>query len=231
MDPSGLRNPLLWGDVCKALGRPELTADRVHAYRTLRDAYGEYYTVKEGHRHEVLSYVMDGDEEAQRAFMEAEPRLLGHGGHVHAALDVLRQAGVILDVVSELIRTVGPIDQNVILRFLTAHDLRRFFRYLITPLGKIDMKSGRVVDARYQGHTKGKGTIYDVLVDDLHEQGISPAEAVMVGDRPSTDIEPAHARGLRTVQYSGYSHWTPTPAADAVIQDFEELPPLIAGWR
>ncbi len=230
MDPSGLRNPLLWGDVCKALGRPELVADRVHAYRVLRDTYGEYYTVKEGHRHEVLSFVMDGDEQAQQAFMEAEPRLLGHGDHVHEALQALRDAGLVLDVVSELIRTVGPIDQNVILRFLTAHELRRFFRYLITPLGKIDMATGIVVDERYRGHTKGDGTIYDVLVDDLAEQGISPMQGVMVGDRPSTDIEPAHARGLRTIQYSGYSHWPPSPAADSVIDDFHELPPLMESW-
>lgn len=230
MDPSGLRNPLLWGDVCKAVGRPELIEDRVHAYRTLREAYGEYYTVKEGHRHEVLSFVMGNDEEAQQAFMEAEPRLLGHGDHVHEVMQTLCDMGIILDVVSELIRTVGPVDQNVILRFLTAHDLRRYFRYLITPLGKIDMGSGQVIDAQYRGHTKGQGTIYDVLVADLRSQGIAPAEAVMVGDRPSTDIEPAHIRGLRTVQYSGYSHWPPTPAADAVIHDFLALPPLIAAW-
>ena len=92
MDPSGLRNTLLWGDTCKALGQPELAADRARAYRILRDTYGEYYTVKEGHRHEVLSYVLDGNEEAQFAFMEAEPRLLGTGAHLRQALTALRDA-------------------------------------------------------------------------------------------------------------------------------------------
>lgn len=230
MDPSGLRNPLLWGDIYKALGRPELAADKVHAYRVLRDTYGEYYTVKEGHRHEVLSFVMDGDEEAQQAFMEAEPRLLDQGEHVHKTLQTLHEAGLVLDVVSELIRTVGPIDQNVILRFLTAHNLRHFFRYLITPLGKIDMITGIVIDERYCGQTKSAGTIYDILVDDLAEQNISPDQAIMIGDRPSTDIEPAHARGLRTIQYSGYSHWPPSPAADTVIYDFNELFPIVDAW-
>lgn len=230
MDPSGLRNSLLWGDVYKSVGRPELAADKVHAYRVLREAYGEYYTVKEAHRHEVFTFVMGGDDQAQQAFMEAEPRLLGHGDHVHEALQALSDAGIVLDVVSELIRTVGPIDQNVILRFLTAHDLRRFFRFLVTPLGKIDVATGTLVDERYRGHTKGDGTIYDVLVQDLAEQGISTREAVMVGDRPSTDIVPAHARGLRTVQYAGYSHRAQSPAADALIDDFRDLPPLMASW-
>ena len=69
-DPSGLRNPLLWGDVCKA-GSSGVERRQVHAHRTQKEACGEYYTVKEGHRHEVLSYVMENDEDAT-ASAEAE---------------------------------------------------------------------------------------------------------------------------------------------------------------
>ncbi len=104
----------------------------------------------------MLSFVMGNDEEAQQAFMEAEPRLLGHGDHVHEVMQTLCDMGIILDVVSELIRTVGPVDQNVILRFLTAHDLRRYFRYLITPLGKIDMGSGQGLTRSIGGTPRAK---------------------------------------------------------------------------
>ena len=231
MDPSGLRNPLLFGDVCGAWGRPELARDMAHAYRVLREAYGEYYTVKEGHREEVFTHVLSSDLEAQRIFMDTEPRLLGTAEHLHETLTRLRNLGLVLDIVSELIRTVGAIEENVILRFLATHHLRAYFRFLITPLGKIDVQSGRLIDERYCGHTKGAGTIYDVLVGDLAEQGVAPSQAVMIGDRPGSDIEPAHARGLRTVQYSGYSRYPASNVADAVVEDMRLLPPLLALWN
>jgi len=234
MDPSGLRNHLLWGDTCKSIGRPELTADKVKAYRQLREAYGEYHTVKEGHRHEVYEHVLAGDDRAQRAFMEAEPRLLMEGDGLKWGLRYLRDEGIVLDIVSELKGTVGPIGENVILRFLRAHGLASLFRFLITPLGKIDVATGRIIDDRYRGHTKEEGTLFDVLVEDLAEQGVKGDEAVMVGDRPAFDIQPARARGLLTIQYVGYvdlPSGTPAARPDARIGSFAELPGLVAGWE
>lgn len=231
MDPSDLRNKLLWRDICCQCGRPELADETVRAFRILREAYGEYFTVKERHRDEVYTYVLRADEEAQQLFAELEPRRLATAPGLHDVLSTLRSWGLVLDIVSELVTTVGPIAENIILRFLEAHDLRQYFRYLVTPLGKIDVRSGQVIDERYHGYTKSAGTIYDLLKEDLLKEGIDPSCAVMVGDRPSADIEPAHARGLRTVQYAGYSDYPPSPAADAVITDMRELLELIAGWR
>ena len=54
MDLSGLRNYLVVGDVCKELGEPELIAERIHRYRVLKEKYGSYGAIKEGHRDEIL---------------------------------------------------------------------------------------------------------------------------------------------------------------------------------
>lgn len=39
MDPSGLRNYPVVGDVCKELGEPELIDERIHRYRVLKEKY------------------------------------------------------------------------------------------------------------------------------------------------------------------------------------------------
>lgn len=135
---------------------------------------------------------------------------------------LFHQRGILLDVVSELKKTVGRLDENIIIKFLTYHNLRRFFRFLITPLGKIDLRTGGVIDDRYVGRTKREGSIYDILVLDLAEQGISPDEALMIGDLPATDVDPARQRGLHALQYCGYADLGPSTAV-ARIWHFSEL--------
>jgi FMN phosphatase YigB (HAD superfamily) len=88
-------------------------------------------------------------------------------------------------------------------------------------VGKIDLITN-TVDSRYVGSTKEEGTIYDVIAEELNERGIETHEAVMLGDRPSTDINPAHERGFKTIQYIGFTDLGESKA-DAVISSFEEL--------
>ncbi len=40
MEPGGLRNPLVFGDIYKALGQPELISDKIRKYRILKEKYG-----------------------------------------------------------------------------------------------------------------------------------------------------------------------------------------------
>lgn len=79
MDPTGLRNHLVIGDVSKEMGEPELVEERIHRYRVLKEKYGSYSIVKEGHRDEIMSYVFDGKEEAREIFSakEQEHLLMG----------------------------------------------------------------------------------------------------------------------------------------------------------
>jgi FMN phosphatase YigB (HAD superfamily) len=101
----------------------------------------------------------------------------------------------------------------------------KYFKGLVTPQGKIDLVND-TVDPKYKGHTKEDGSIYDVLAQDLRERGIEPHEAVMVGDKPQTDIDPAHERGFKTIKYTGFVDLGESKA-DLVIQSFSELKTIL----
>ncbi len=225
MEPGGLRNPLVFGDIYKKLGRPELTAERIYRYRVLKEKYGSYGAIKEGHRDEIHSYVLDGDPRAIELFSQMEQRHLDTGEGLADALEYLQQQGIELQVVSEMKKTLGPVGTDIVSRFLKNRGLVTYFRELVTPQGKIDLVD-ETIDQRYLGHTKEEGTIYDVLAAELAERGISPEEAVMVGDKPFTDIDPAHDRGFKTIQYTGFVDLGPSKA-DLRIDSFAELKTIL----
>lgn len=225
MEPGGLRNPRLFAELYKELGRPELIPDKIRKYRRLKEKYGSYGGVKEGHRDEIHSYVLDNDPEAVELFSRKEQELLDLGEGLTDALDYLQAQGIELQVVSEMKKTLGPVGTDIVSRFLKGKGLVKYFRELVTPQGKIDLVHD-TVDLRYKGYTKEEGTIYDVLAQELGERGIAPHEAVMVGDKPSTDIDPAHQRGFKTVKYTGFVDLGPSKA-DVTIQSFSELKTLL----
>ncbi len=72
MEPGGLRNPLVFGDICKELGKPEFAADKIRKYRILKEKYGTYSSIKEGHRDEIYQFVLDNDSEAIEIFGRKE---------------------------------------------------------------------------------------------------------------------------------------------------------------
>ena len=65
-----------------------------------------------------------------------------------------------------------------------------------------------------------------MLVQELKERGIAPHEGVMVGDKPETDINPAHERGFKTIQYTGFIDLGKSKA-DVVIESFEGLKTIL----
>jgi FMN phosphatase YigB (HAD superfamily) len=227
MEPGGLRNPLVFGDLCKRLGRPELTAEKIHRYRVLKEKYGSYGAIKEGHRDEIHSYVLDGDPRAIELFSQLEQTHLDMGDGLVDALRYLQGQGIELQVVSEMKKTLGPVGTDIVSRFLKHRGLQEFFRELVTPQGKIDLIE-ETVDDRYVGYTKEAGTLYDVLAAELAERGIAPHEAVMVGDKPATDINPAHERGFKTIQYTGFVDLGPSKA-DLRVSSFSELTTVLIG--
>lgn len=225
MEPGGLRNRLVFGDIYKMLGRPELAAERIHRYRVLKEKYETYGAIKEGHRDEIHSYVFDGDQRAIELFSAMEQRHLDVGEGLADALGYLQEAGIELQVVSEMKKTLGPVGTDIVSRFLKERGLVTYFRQLLTPQGKIDLVDGSV-DERYLGRTKESGALYDVLAEELAERGIRPEEAVMVGDKPATDIDPAHDRGFKTIQYTGFVDLGPSQA-DLRIDSFVELKAIL----
>ncbi len=225
MEPGGLRNPRMFGDIYKALGKPELIPQKISQYRKLKEKYGSYGRIKEGHRDEIHSYVLEDDPEAIELFSNKEQELLDMGDGLEDALDYLQDQGIELQVVSEMKKTLGAVGTDIVSKFLKRRDLIKYFNELVTPQGKMNLVDD-TVDPRYKGHTKKDGTLYDVLAEDLKERGIEPHEAVMVGDKPETDINPAHDRGFKTIKYTGFIDLGESKA-DLVIDSFEELKSIL----
>ena len=225
MEPGGLRNPRLYGDLYKKLGKPELIPEKIRRYRILKEKYGDYGRIKEGHRDEIYSFVLDDDPKAIELFGQKEQELLDMGDGLEDALEYLQSQGIELQVVSEMKKTLGPVGTDIVSRFLKRRGLVKYFKELVTPQGKIDLVNDSI-DTRYKGHTKKNGTLYDVLAQELKERGIEPHEAVMVGDKPETDIDPPHDRGFKTIKYTGFIDLGESKA-DRVIQSFEELKTIL----
>ncbi len=225
MNAENLRNAVVFGDLYKALGKPELIADRLRMYRILKEKYGTYPHIHEGHKDELFEFVLDNEPAAIALFKQKEQEFLDMGEGVEDALVYLRSEGIEVYMVSEMKQSPDPLGRDHITRFLKNHGILKHFHGLITPLGKIDYRT-YAVDLRYKGSTKEEGSIYDMIAQELKERGIEAHEAVMVGDRENTDINPAHARGFKTIQYTGFLDEGITKA-DAVINSFEELKRIV----
>jgi len=229
MNPGALRNPLVYGDIFKELGKPERTQAAIERYHNMKEKYGTYSNIKEGQKDKILTYVLQGDQEAMDIFLKKEQEHLSPARGVDEALAYLQQEGITLCIVAEMKKTLGPIGTDVVSRFLKNKNLRHYFSRMVTPQGNVDLKDGSV-DERYKGHTKESGELYDLLVEDLKRDGIEPHEAVMVGDKIKTDIDPPRQRGIKTIQFTGYFNWGPS-GADYVISDFFQLMDLIKGKK
>jgi len=226
MDPTGMRNYLVIGDVCKELGEPELIDARIHKYRVLKEKYGNYSAIKEGHRDEIMSYVFDNKDGAGEIFSRKEQEHLLMGKGLEETLRYFTDQGMRLSVVAELKKTLGPMGTDIVTSFLVSKGLTKYFDDVVTPQGKVDLKDGSI-DLRYKGKTKEAGTIYDELALDLKAKGIDVSEAAMIGDKLKTDISPAKKRGFKTIQYTGYIDMGRCEDADEKISDFREMKKIV----
>ena len=63
----------------------------------------------------------------------------------------------------------------------------------------------------------------------MDQAGVTPQEAIFVGDRPDNDVGPAKAAGMKTVrfkrgiQYTLYNPDDPALVADETVETVEEL--------
>jgi FMN phosphatase YigB (HAD superfamily) len=66
----------------------------------------------------------------------------------------------------------------------------------------------------------------------LAHLGVSACQAVHIGDYPRTDIAGAKAVGMRAIRFKGVVDWAEDEqaTADAEIQSYDELEPLLDQW-
>ncbi len=222
MTPSGLRNPRMFGDIAKMVGKQDRIPQWIHRMRQLKEMYGTYSDLKEGHRDEIESYVLEDDRDAYAIFKLKESELLEVGTGAYEFLEWLAGKGIRPNIVSELKKTLGPVGSDMITAFLIAKGIIKYFKYFYTPQGMVDLQTGER-DNRYAGTSKETGTLYDLLVEELGAQGISPEECVMIGDKPSTDLIPSKKRGFVTIQYTGHVDTGPCESTDYYAKDFFEV--------
>jgi HAD superfamily hydrolase (TIGR01509 family) len=119
------------------------------------------------------------------------------------ALAELAARGVALGVVSNVMRTPGRVLREV---FAGYGVLSRF---------------GALAFSDECGVRKPDPEIFRIT---LRELGVSPQDAVHVGDDALLDVEGARAARMRVVQVLAHGETAGAPQADAVIAGLEELP-------
>ena len=62
MEPTGLRNYLVIGDLYKEMGQPEKISASIKRYHQVVEEYGGYSLLKESNRDKIHSYVLEGDD-------------------------------------------------------------------------------------------------------------------------------------------------------------------------
>jgi FMN phosphatase YigB (HAD superfamily) len=71
----------------------------------------------------------------------------------------------------------------------------------------------------------------DAFLSTLAQLGVSPEDAVHIGDFPRTDIAGAKGVGMRAIRFTGVYDWDiGTAHADAEIAAYTELEPLLREW-
>jgi FMN phosphatase YigB (HAD superfamily) len=193
----------------------------------LKEKYGSWAAIKEGHRDEIVTFVFDNHPEAATTFSTMEQKYLKVADGAIEALEYLKEQGVAISIVAELKRTLGPIGTDQVSLFLKNQNIVHYFDELITPQGMVNLRDNSV-DIKYKGSSKETGTLYDILTGDLLKRGITPSEAVMVGDKEWSDITPAQQRGLKAVHYVGFTYRSHSNA-EFTIRHFSELKEVITG--
>ena len=222
MTPSSLRNPRMFGDISKLVGKQERIPIWIDRMRRLKEKYKSYSGIKEGHKDEIESWVLDDDHEAYESFNQKEQELLSLAPGAYEFILWISEQGFKPWVVSELKKTLGKVGSDAITRFLINKGVIQYFSYFVTPQGKMNLATGERLSG-YEGTSKESGTLYDRLIEELEEEGVKPENCVMIGDKLSTDIIPPKERGFITIQYAGHIDMGPCDHTDYYAKDWHEV--------
>lgn len=153
--------------------------------------------------------------------------------------DLADELGYEKDLVEPGFRVFWEARNNVVLFEDAVHTLRHLStRYCL----------GTITNGNADVHYIGIGHFFDFVMTSevagaakpqpeifhaaLGEAGVSPNEAVHVGDDPERDIRGASAVGMRTIWVNPRLHsWPGGPEPDAVVQTVGELQTVLASWQ
>lgn len=152
------------------------------------------------------------DEEWTKVFRE--------GRSVYEAIRRPRPYGVLLD-------NITPVLQQVRARFRLGIIANQHTEVLqaLEDYGVARLFEVKIID-QVVGVSKPDPAIFRLA---LSQAGCGPAEAMMVGDRPDSDMAPANALGMRTIRfrrgllYSLYDPRTDNERADVEVRDLSQL--------
>jgi len=216
----------MFGDIAKLVGKHEMIPVWIDRMRRLKEKYKSYSGIKEGHKDEIESWVLDNDHEAYEIFNQKEQELLSLAPGAYEFIIWLSDQGIKPWIVSELKKTLGRVGSDAITRFLMNKEIIQYFEYFVTPQGKMDLATGERHEG-YEGTSKKSGTLYDLLLKELAEQGIEPKDCVMIGDNLSTDIIPPKERGFITIQYTGHIDMGTCDSTDYCAKDWFEVKEIV----
>lgn len=106
--------------------------------------------------------------------------------------------------------------------------ISNFYGNVVTVLEELSLKKyfTSIVDSAVVGIRKPDPKIFEIA---LNELGVSPIDAVMIGDSYNNDIAPAKAIGCKTIWINnkGWDEQNENNRADIIIKSFKELPQIL----
>lgn len=106
--------------------------------------------------------------------------------------------------------------------------ISNFYGNIETVLEELSLKKyfTSIVDSAVVGIRKPDPKIFEIA---LNELGVSPIDAVMIGDSYDNDIVPAKAIGCKTIWINnkGWDEQNENNKADIIIKSFKELPQIL----
>lgn len=145
---------------------------------------------------------------AQEAHLDAWTPSIAHRPSAPDVLRALRQRGLVIGLLSN------------------THWPRAYHEHFLERDGLVELIDVRVYTCEHDWVKPHPDAFAEVLTS----LGTTAAETVFVGDRPIDDIQGAKEVGMRAVWVrNGHAPGDPS-AADAVIDDLDELPDLLAAW-
>jgi putative hydrolase of the HAD superfamily len=196
-----------------------LEAEEEEVYQELKEVVAEFSSNYENHLDRLI------DRLGSERLGDVKPAVIVAAG-VIAYHKTKQSEMVALDDVRAVLDALqgGEVRCGVVTAGLSVKQAEKLIRLRVLPY--FDPRA--IFFSEQMGISKPNPKIYRKACAAL---GVEPSRALYVGDRPSHDVVPARAVGLKTVLYRGaggkYASEPPTVPPDHEVEDLRELLPIL----